>query len=227
LDESINTGVIYVEKLLGNKLFGDYLRRFGFGERTGIALPAELSGNLKNLRNEKGTINFFTASFGQGITTTPIQMVMAYGALANGGRLLKPNIVAKVIHADGQAEQYSPVEVRRVISEEASKTIGTMLRSVVVNGHGKRANVPGYTVVGKTGTAQVAKSGAKGYEEGISIGSFVGYAPLDNPRFVVLVKLDNPKNVEWAESSAAPTFGQIMKFLLEYAKIKPTEDIGK
>lgn len=227
LDESINTGVIYVEKLVGNRLFGEYLRRFGFGERTGIALPAELPGNLKNLNNERATINFFTASFGQGITSTPIQMVTAYAALANGGTLFKPNIIDRVIRSDGTEEKYQPVEVRRVVSEETSRLMGEMLRSVVVNGHGKRADVPGYLVGGKTGTAQVAKSDAKGYEEGRSIGSFVGYAPIQDPKFVVMVKLDNPKNVEWAESSAAPTFGQIMKFLLEYAKVKPTEVSSK
>ncbi|MBP9728237.1 MAG: penicillin-binding protein 2 [Candidatus Moranbacteria bacterium] len=227
LDESINTGVIYVEKLVGNAVFGEYLKRFGFGERTGITLPAELPGTLKNLQNPRGTINFFTASFGQGITATPIQMITAYATLANGGRLLKPNIIDTVIHADGTEKKNAPVEVRRVVSEETSRLMGTMLRSVVVNGHGKRADVPGYLVGGKTGTAQVAKSGSKGYEEGLSIGSFVGYAPLDDPQFVVLVKLDNPKKVEWAESSAAPTFGQIMKFLLEYAKIKPTEETNK
>jgi cell division protein FtsI/penicillin-binding protein 2 len=227
LDESINTGVIYVEKLVGNRLFGEYLHRFGFGERTNIALPAELPGNLKNLRNERATINFFTASFGQGITATPIQMATAYAALANGGRLLEPVIVDKVIHADGTETVTEPKEVRRVVSEETSRLMGQMLRSVVVNGHGKRADVPGYLVGGKTGTAQVAKTGEKGYEESMSIGSFVGYAPLNDPQFVVLVKLDNPKNVEWAESSAAPTFGEIMKFLLEYAKIKPTEETTK
>ncbi len=227
LDESINTGVIYVEKLVGNRLFGEYLRRFGFGERTNIALPAELPGNLRNLQNDRATINFFTASFGQGITATPIQMVTAYAALANGGRLLKPAIVDKVIHADGSETLTEPIEVRRVVSEETSRLMGQMLRSVVVNGHGKRADVPGYLVGGKTGTAQVAKTGEKGYEEGVSIGSFVGYAPLNDPQFVVIVKLDNPKNVEWAESSAAPTFGDIMKFLLEYAKIKPTEETTK
>lgn len=227
LDESINTGVIYVEKLVGNKLFGEYLRRFGFGERTGVKLPAELPGNLKNLNNERSTINFFTASFGQGITATPLQMTTAYAVLANGGRLLRPNIIDRVIHADGKEEKYAPIEVRRVISEETSKQMGEMLRSVVVNGHGKRADVPGYLVGGKTGTAQVAKTGSKGYEEGQSIGSFVGYAPINDPQFVVMVKLDNPKNVEWAESSAAPTFGQIMKFLLEYAKVKPTEETSK
>lgn len=227
LDESINTGVIYVEKLVGNRLFGEYLHRFGFGERTGVALPAELAGNLKNLKNERSTINFFTASFGQGITSTPIQMATAYAALANGGKLFKPNIIDRVIRADGSEEKNQPIEVRRVVSEETSRLMGEMLRSVVVNGHGKRADVPGYLVGGKTGTAQVAKRDAKGYEEGRSIGSFVGYAPIQDPKFVVMVKLDNPKNVEWAESSAAPTFGQIMKFLLEYAKVKPTEVSSK
>ncbi len=225
LDQSINTGVIYVEKLIGNQTFSDYFTRFGFGKRTDIDLPAELAGSTRNLDNTRSSISFFTASFGQGVTTTPLQMLDAYAVFANGGKLIKPNIIDRIIHPDGQEEKIQPEVIRRVLSEETSRTIGTMLRSVVVNGHGKRADVPGYQVVGKTGTAQVVKSGAKGYEDGLSIGSFVGYAPLDDPRFVVLVKLDNPKNVEWAESSAAPTFSQIMKFLLEYAKIKPTEEV--
>ncbi len=225
LEQSINTGVIFVEKLIGNHIFGDYLKRFGFGERTGITLPAEPAGNIRNLNNDRATLNFFTASFGQGVTSTPLQMITAYAALANGGTLLRPNIVDRVIHADGTEEKKAPEEIRRVVSEETSRLVGGMLRRVVVYGHGKRADVPGYLVGGKTGTAQVAKSDAKGYQDGLSIGSFVGYAPINDPRFVVLVKLDNPKNVEWAESSAAPTFGQIMKFLLEYARVKPTEEI--
>jgi stage V sporulation protein D (sporulation-specific penicillin-binding protein) len=104
-----------------------------------------------------------------------------------------------------------------------------MLRSVVVKDHGKRADVPGYLVGGKTGTAQVASSSSKGYEEGLTIGSFVGYAPTDDPQFVILVKIVNPKDVQWAESSATPVFGKIMKFLLEYYKVEPTEpyDISK
>lgn len=225
LEESINTGMIFVERLVGNLAFRDALERFGFGEKTRVALPAELAGNMRNLKNARSDIEFFTASFGQGISVTPLQMIAAYGALANGGVLYKPQIIERVIHTDGSEEKIEPEEIRRVLSEETSHAIGGMLRSVVVNGHGKRADVPGYLVGGKTGTAQVAKSSGKGYEEGMSIGSFVGYAPIVDPHFVVLVKLDNPKNVEWAESSAAPTFGQIMKFLLEYAKIKPTEAV--
>ncbi len=225
LDQSINTGVIFVERLVGNARFSEYVKRFGFGERTGADLPAELPGNIRNLTNLKSDIQFFTASFGQGIATTPMQMVNAYAALANGGTLMRPRIIDRIVHADGSEEEMRPEAVRRVVSEETAAAMGTMLRSVVVNGHGKRADVPGYLVGGKTGTAQVAKGNAKGYEDGVSIGSFVGYAPINDPKFVILVKLDNPKNVEWAESSAAPTFGEIMKFLLEYAKIKPTEEI--
>lgn len=224
LQESLNTGVIYIEKLVGNRKFGEYVERFGFGEKTGIDLPGELAGNIKNLKNLKSDINFFTASFGQGITVTPIQLVAAYGALANKGKLMKPQIVDRLKYSDGHEEIIDPQEVRQVISETAAKQTSDMLRSVVVNGHGKRADVPGYLVGGKTGTAQIAKENSKGYEEGVNMGSFVGYAPVNDPQFVVLVKIINPKGVEWAESSAAPTFGKVMKFLLEYHKVKPTED---
>ncbi|NTV41136.1 MAG: penicillin-binding protein 2 [Candidatus Moranbacteria bacterium] len=224
LEKSLNTGVIYIQKLVGNKLFADYVKRFGFGQKTGIDLPGELAGNLLNLNNSKITINFFTASFGQGISVTPIQLVTAYGALANGGTLMKPQIIDEIHYSDGQVEKIASEEVRQVVSKKTADQMGEMLRSVVVEGHGKRADVPGYLVGGKTGTAQIAKKGAKGYEEGVNIGSFAGYAPVNDPQFVVLVKIVNPKGVEWAESSAAPTFGQVMKFLLEYYKVKPTED---
>jgi len=142
---------------------------------------------------------------------------------------MKPQIVEKIIHSDGSEEEIKPVEIRKVISEESAKQVSQMLRSVVTNGHGKKADVPGYLVGGKTGTAQVASTTTKGYEEGITIGSFAGYAPIDDPEFVVLVKIFRPKGVQWAESSAAPTFGSIMKFLLEYYKVEPTEpyDVNK
>lgn len=224
LDESINTGVIYVEQLVGNEKFKSYFERLGFGKKTGIDLPAETAGNIRNLENTNRQIQFFTASFGQGITTTPLQMISAYAALANGGALLQPQIIQKVIKSSGEEITIEPREIRRVFSKKTSEEMAKMLRSVVVNGHGKRADVPGYLVGGKTGTAQVAKSGSKGYEEGTSIGSFAGYAPLNDPRYVIVVKIDNPRNVEWAESSAAPAFGEIMKFLLEYGKVPATED---
>jgi cell division protein FtsI/penicillin-binding protein 2 len=224
LEKSLNTGVIYIEKLVGNKNFADYVSRFGFGTKTGIELPGEVSGNTKNLANPKTTINFFTASFGQGVSVTPIQLAAAFGALANKGTLMKPQIVDEFRYSDGRSEKIESQEVRQVITESSAQQVSQMLRSVVTNGHGKQADVPGYLVGGKTGTAQVAKSGAKGYEEGMNIGSFAGYAPTNDAKFVILVKIVNPKGVQWAETSAAPAFGKIMKFLLEYYKIKPTED---
>lgn len=227
LEKSLNTGAVYAEKLLGNKNFADYVRRFGFGEKTGVDFLGESRGDIKNLDNARIDIQFYTASFGQGITVTPMQLISAYSVLANGGVLMKPQIVERIIHADGSVEEIQPQEVRRVISEKASLEITQMLRSVVVEGHGKRADVPGYLVAGKTGTAQVASSEKKGYEEGKTVGSFAGYAPADNPRFAILVKIDDPKAVEWAESSAAPTFGELMKFLLEYYNIEPTIEYNK
>ena len=224
LEKSLNTGVIYAEKLLGNNDFLDYTKRFGFGEVTGIDLPGESAGNIANLKNLKRDINFFTASFGQGITVTPIQLVSAYNAIANGGVLMKPQIIEEMVDGQGNSEEIKPQEVRKVISQRANNEITQMLVSVVDNGHGKPAGVPGYAVAGKTGTAQIASRESKGYEEGINIGSFVGFAPADNPQFTILVRIDNPKTVEWAESSAAPVFGELMKFLLDYKNIKPTRE---
>lgn len=227
LEESVNTGMMYVQQLVGNIPFREGLKRFGFGAKTGIRLPAENAGNLRNLDNPKSTIQFLTASFGQGITVTPLQLAMAYGAIANDGILMKPQIVDRIIDAKGNIRSIEPEEVRRVLSKDTAKKVGEMLRSVVVNGHGKRADVPGYLVGGKTGTAQVAKKGVKGYDENITIGSFVGYAPINDPRFVVVVKFDNPRDVQWAESSAAPAFGAIMRFLLSYATVPTTEPMKK
>jgi len=224
LEKSINTGVIFVEKSVGNKKFAEYVERFGFGDKTGISLPGEISGNINNLKNLKSDIQFFTASFGQGISMTPLQLANAYAVIANGGILMKPQIIDRIVYSDGSAEDVEPEQVRQVIKEETARQIGKMLRNVVVNGHGKKADVPGYLVGGKTGTAQVAKAEGGGYDDAITIGSFAGFAPIDDPQFVVLVKIINPKDVIWAETVAAPAFSKIMKFLLDYRKVEPTEE---
>jgi stage V sporulation protein D (sporulation-specific penicillin-binding protein) len=167
-------------------------------------------------------VQFYTASFGQGITTTPLQLAAAYGALANGGTLLRPLIVEQYLHEDGTIDIVDPEEVRQVVSRETSETIGTMLENVVVNGHGKRAGVPGYRVAGKTGTAQVAKTSGGGYEEDRTIGTFAGFAPLPDPKYALVVVVENPKDVQWAESSAAPVFREILEMIFHYEKIEPT-----
>jgi len=225
LEKSLNTGAIFVEKGLGNLRFLEYVKNFGFGQISGIDTIGEAPGSISGLKHMRN-IEAFTASFGQGLSVTPVQFAAAFAAIANGGELMKPHLVEKIAYPDGREEAFQPQEVRRVISKEASLDLTRMLVGVVQNGHGKRAGVPGYLVAGKTGTAQVPKAGG-GYEENQHVGSFAGYAPAFNPRFVMLVKLDNPKNVEWAESSAAPTFGEMAKFLLDYYGIEPTEEYSQ
>ncbi|HBB36428.1 MAG: peptidoglycan glycosyltransferase, cell division protein FtsI (penicillin-binding protein 3) [Candidatus Moranbacteria bacterium GW2011_GWC1_45_18] len=223
LEKSLNTGVIFVEKLLGNLRFYEYVKNFGFGEKTGIETIGEVPGNISGVA-ELRSINSFTASFGQGISMTPLQLVNAFTVIANGGELLKPYLVEKIVKGNEEEIKTQPREERRVMSREASLDLARMLVSVVQNGHGKRAGVPGYLVAGKTGTAQIPKKEGGGYDENAHVGSFAGFAPAYDPKFVMLVKLDNPKNVEWAESSAAPTFGEMAKFMLDYFGVEPTEE---
>jgi stage V sporulation protein D (sporulation-specific penicillin-binding protein) len=224
LEKSLNTGAIYAEQMIGNKNFYDYIKKFGFGETTGIEIFGEPGGNLNQLSNLNRDTQFFTASFGQGFTVTPIQLVAAYNAIANGGKYQKPTMIEKIVRNDGSEEFPERPNPDQIISQRTAQNVGEMLESVVEKGHGKLAGVPGYLVGGKTGTAQVAARNARGYEEGKSIGSFVGFAPIGDPRYTLLIRIDNPKDVEWAESSAAPTFGELMKFVLEYENILPTEN---
>lgn len=225
LDESLNTGTIFVQRQLGKDVFRSMVERFGFGTKTAIDLSPEGKGNVSSLQ-KKGSIFAATASYGQGITTTPIQLIAGYAALANGGKLMRPYVVSEVIHPDGNRERTKPQEVGSPIDTRTSRLISGMLVSVVENGHGKPARVPGYWVAGKTGTAQVARTDAVGYELNRTIGSFAGYAPASDPRFVMLVKIDNPRDVTWAESSAAPLFGEMAKFLLTYLHVPPERPIN-
>ncbi len=225
LEESINTGVIYVERLVGHAQFAQYFEKFGFGSVSGIELPGEASGNIRNIKPPIKPIQFYTASFGQGVTMTLLQLAQSYAVIANGGMLMQPRIVDRMIDSDGREEVREPVEVRRVIRDESARDVRAMLERVVLNGHGKRAAVPGYRVGGKTGTAQVAKRDAQGYDDSVTIGSFAGIAPIEQPEFVVVVRIDNPKDVQWAESTAAPAFQRVMSFLLDYYNILPTEEI--
>lgn len=222
LQKSLNTGAIFAMRQLGAAAFQKYIDDFGFGELTGIELDGEAMGDISRL-SEKNEIYAATASFGQGLTVTPLQMVAAYAALANGGKLMKPYLVQKITHANGQSEIHEPVAVRQVVSERTAAVVGGILVSVVEEGHGKRAGVPGYHLAGKTGTAQIPRKDGPGYEPGATIGSFIGYGPVENPRFAMIVRIDRPRDVQFAESSAAPLFGKIAKFILQYYEIPPRE----
>ena len=220
LELSLNTGAIFVQRQLGKKAFQEYVKAFGFGKKTEVGLTPESVGDISPLGN-KGDVFAATASYGQGITVTSLQMVASYAALANQGTLMKPYLVSEIIHPDGRTEKFEPVKAGQPISSRTARLVSGMLVSVVESGHGQKAAVPGYWVAGKTGTAQVPKKAGRGYEDGKIIASFMGYAPADNPKFVMLVKLDNPKKAQWAEGSAAPIWGDMAQFLVQYMNIKP------
>lgn len=220
LDESLNTGAIFAAQQVGVSLFSDYMKNYGFGQYTTIELPYEQSGDISALEKQK-EIYMATASYGQGVTATMLQMGMAYAAIANGGTLMESHIIKEVRKNNGYVEYTQPQAVRQVISSNTATTLAAMLVSVVENGHGKRAQLPGYYVAGKTGTAQVAKTDGTGYDSNTHIGSFAGFFPVSDPKFVIVTRLDNPKDVQFAESSAAPLFGEIGKFLINYYHVPP------
>lgn len=219
LEESINTGMVWVMRQMGRDTFTDYVKKFGFGQATGVTLNSEVAGTVASL-DEKAEIYAATASFGQGITTTPLQMTAAYAAIANGGVLMKPQIIDEYRYPDGTVEKVQPEEVHRVMSEETATKLSAMLVSVVEYGHGKRAGVPGYYIAGKTGTAQIAKNGV--YSATDFNGSFAGFGPVGDPRFAMIVKIENPQDIIFAEATAAPIFGEIADYLLEYYDVPPT-----
>jgi len=220
LENSLNTGAIFAEQQLGNDDFLKYVKKFGFGKITGLDLGHETGGNINPLSKGKD-LNFATASFGQGITVTPLQMTVAYAALANGGKLMKPYIVKEKRRGDSIIETTKAEVVGEPISLRASTILSGMLVSVVRHGHAKRAAVPGYRIGAKTGTAQVAEGGSYGSKY---IHTAVGYGPIDNPAFAMLIKLNDPKAGQFAESTVVPVFGQVAKFILQYYEIPPDEE---
>lgn len=222
LEMSLNTGMSFVSKKLGKRLLYQYLSDFGFGEYTNIRLEGEAKGRLDYYKRWSKA-QLLTTSFGQGIVITPLQMIAAWGALANGGKLMEPYIVDTVIK-ENEVIKTEPKVIKRVISEESSSIITSMLVNVVKNGHAKIAAIPGLLVAGKTGTAQIAGKNGK-YEtgEGTVITSFAGYLPALEPKFVMLVKFDRPRIGEntWGVNTAAPTFRKIADFLVDYYNLQP------
>lgn len=224
LQKSLNTGAIFVQRLLGKERFREYVKKFGIGTKTGIEIGPESTGDIRPLDNP-GQIYAATASYGQGITTTPLQMTSAFQALANGGTFMRPHLVQEIIAPDGTKIVTAPSEIRRVVSTRAARLVSGMMVNVVEYGHGRRASVPGYYVAGKTGTAQIPNPDGPGYLADATIGSFVGYAPSDHPAFVMMVKIDRPRTVQFAEASAAPVWGDMAAFLLKYLQIQPERPI--
>ncbi|MFA6296111.1 MAG: penicillin-binding protein 2 [Patescibacteria group bacterium] len=221
LEKSNNIGMVQIARTLGRDKMYDYLINYGFDENTGIDLDTEAGANVKK-PNEWSEMDFATMSFGQGIATTPLRLINAIACVANGGRLLKPYIVKKIIRPDGSEETTKPKAVRQVIKPETAETLSAMMVSVMENGFGQPARVAGYKLAGKTGTAQVPSADGKGYDPNKKITTFVGFGPIEYPRFAILVKLNNPGGDVWAESVTGPAFKSIAQELLKYYQIAPS-----
>ncbi|MDP3731058.1 MAG: penicillin-binding protein 2 [bacterium] len=218
LEKSLNLGAMFAQKQLGDDNFLNYVINFGFGQQSGIDLAGEAAGDISNLYS-RIKINFATASFGQGISVTPIQLINAYSAIANGGKLMRPYVVKEVIGANGEKRETRPEIIGTPISEKTSAQMKAMLVGVVENGFDK-ASVKGYDVAGKTGTAQVA-SKTGGYGDDF-IHNIVGFAPAFSPRFVVLIKIEKPQGIRFASDSLSASLGKMTRFLLNYFQIPPT-----
>lgn len=219
LERSLNTGAVFVQQKIAKDKFKEYIGNFGFGKKTSVDLAGESAGDIRNLDTDRD-VAFANISFGQGIAVTPLQMISAISALANGGVLMKPHIADQEIYADGSQKIIQPIAAAKVVSEETARVLTKMLVSVVENGYDK-AKVPGYLVAGKTGTAQLVENGKKGYSAEDTIHTFVGYAPAYNPRFTVLIKIDKPHGVRFAAESLTPVFSDIMSYLLSYYEVPP------
>lgn len=222
LENSLNTGVIFVEEKVGKDKFQEYIKNYGFDKLTNIDLPGEIGGNISNLNDKKRDVGYATVSFGQGIAVTPLRMITAIAAIANDGKMMKPYIVDKIISSNGSEKIIEPQVTNQVITPLTAKRLTSMMVSVVKNGHAKKANISGYEIAGKTGTAQVPNADSRGYSDKI-IHSFVSFAPAHDPKFIVYMKVDNPQGVRFAEGSVVPAVNDINKFLLNYFEIPPSE----
>jgi len=218
LEKSSNVGMVYVGKKLGNDKLYSYIKNYGFDKVTGIDLQGETSGFLKAQQNWY-PIDYATATFGQGIAVSPIQMIKAFSAIINGGRLMKPYVVEKVVTGNKE-KKINPVFEKQVIKKRASDIIKKMLVSTVANSEAKWDKPKNYKIGGKTGTAQIPIAGR--YDPSKTIASFIGFAPDDEPKFLVLVTLREPGTSPWGSETAAPLFFEIAEELLVYYNIVPT-----
>ena len=214
ISRSSNVGTITLAQLLGKSRLSEWIRRFGFGRKTGIDYPGETRGIVPKLENWSGS-TIGTMPIGHGVAVTPVQMAAAYAAVANNGVWLEPHLVERV-----GAEERPAVPARRILTSGVARQVMAMMRDVVVEGTGTAAALPGYQVAGKTGTAAKPDPDG-GYSTSRYVASFVGVVPAMNPRLVVLVTVDEPGSAIWGGVVAAPAFAEIARFGLQYLEIPP------
>ncbi len=221
IQNSCNTGIAQVAQKMGRNLFYNYILKFGFTERTEIEFDNESTGKLNPF--EKWTDSeFATHAFGQGMTVTPLQMTVAYSVIANKGVLMQPHIVESINQKNGKTMVTGSASVQRVVSEQTANLVTAMLVNNVENGDSYgRMRLPRHYFGAKTGTAQTYRNGKALSGVGTTIATVLGFAPIDNPKFVVLAKLDHPRTVEWADATSGILLHEIMEYLFDYYSIPP------
>ncbi len=217
---SSNVGAIRIGQTLGREDMHRWLTSFGFGRKTGVDLPSEINGLLKNPRTWSG-LSLPSISIGQEIGVTPLQLTTAYAALAGDGLLYRPRVVQGVYSAGRPVKVFGPEMVRRVVSPGTARTLKDILRQAVAVGTGKAAAIAGYSVAGKTGTAQKYDPGSGGYSTDKYLSSFAGFVPAYEPAVVILVMLDEPEGSYWGGSVAAPVFARIGERIMNYLAVPP------
>jgi cell division protein FtsI (penicillin-binding protein 3) len=223
LQQSSNVGSIKVGMAIGKESYHRYMAAFGFGALTGVGLAGESRGLLRE-PGRWSALSLPTMSIGQEISVTALQMVAAFGAVANGGVLMQPRLVRATFDAEGrELHRAEPKAIRRVISEETARTLMRLMVGIVDHGTGHAAVIPGYEVGGKTGTAQKMDPATKRYSHAPGVLSFIGVTPADDPRLVMLVMLDEPKNEKWGSEAAAPIFSAIGREALRYLEVAPRD----
>lgn len=222
---SVNTGMADLGMKLGGQKLTDYTKKFGFGKATGIELPGEEDGILYD-PEEMRLPDIATMSIGQGVAVSPLQMLRAICAIANGGELVKPYIVQKVVTPDGKVLMEGKKQVvRRVLTEEVAEQMRSMMEQVVSDGGGKTARIQGYKIAGKTGTAEKLSENG-GYAAGVYIASFVGFVPSDSPQYAMLIMLDSPQGAFYGSQVSAPVFRDTLQQILVAQGIQPSTTTG-
>jgi cell division protein FtsI (penicillin-binding protein 3) len=223
LQNSSNVGSIKVGLSLGKDRYYKYISGFGFGASTGVGLPGESRGQLRGPERWSG-LSLATMSIGQEISVTALQMVSAFAAVANGGRLMQPQIVRAVLDGNGrEVRGFEPKALRQVISPETARTLTGIMTKVVSAGTGHNAAIAGFEVAGKTGTAQKMDPATRRYSRAPGVLSFVGFVPAEDPRLAMIVLLDEPKNEKWGSEAAAPMFSAIGAEALRYLHAPPKD----
>ncbi|OQA13674.1 MAG: Stage V sporulation protein D [bacterium ADurb.Bin363] len=222
---SFNTGSVGIGMKIGTNIYFDYIKKFGFGSLTGIELPGEGEGIVLN-PEDWSVSSLATIAFGQGISVTPLQLVRSVAAISNGGKIMRPMLVKEILSSDGHVVKTFTPEVEDVILKPSTtEKIVTILEEVISDGTGKKAQIPGYSVAGKTGTAQIVDGGV--YSANKYISSFVGFVPSRNPRLVMIVKIDEARGVYWGGYVAAPVFGEVGRESLWYMGVPSEKYIDK